>query len=182
MIRSVLQSLEEIEKWFEKTDPWGYEDHPSDQHRRALLLSLLPKKSYRKILDIGCGDGFITSRLPGEKVFGIDISENAIRQAREKCEGLSHISFEAVSLFDLPDLGWDLSFDLIILTGVLYQQYIAEGDMLAFTIINDLLEPGGHLVSCHIDEWCRFRFPYVTLHREYYSYREFSHILEVYLK
>ena len=182
MRKSVLQPVEEIEKWFEKTDPWGYEDHPSDQQRRALLLSVLPKKSYRKILDIGCGDGFITSRLPGEEVIGVDISENAIQQARDKYKKLSHISFETASLFELPESGWDQTFDLIVLTGVLYPQYTAEGDMLAFTIIDDLLEPGGHLVSGHIDEWYRFRFPYLTLHREYYSYREYSHVLEVYLK
>ena len=48
----------------------------------------------------------------------------------------------ALSLFDLPTLQWDQSFDLIVITGVLYPQYIAQGETLAYTIIDNLLKTG----------------------------------------
>jgi hypothetical protein len=73
-------------------------------------------------------------------------------------------------------------FDLVVITGVLYPQYIGEGQRLVYTIIDDLLEAGGHLVSAHIAEWYQCRFPYISVTREYYRYREFSHVLEVYIK
>ena len=176
----VLQSIDELETWYEKPDPWDYENNPDDLKRRAMLLSVLPEKQYRKVLDIGCGDGFVTVRLPGEEIIGIDISANAISHASKKT--LPHIEYHRYSLFDLPELGWDQSFDLIVITGVLYPQYVGDSELLAYVIIDDLLQPGGHLVSCHIEEWYRARFPYITLKREYYPYREHTHILEVYLK
>jgi len=182
MFESVLQPLEELEKWWEKPDPWNYENNLSDLNRRAMLDSVLPKKQYKRVLDIGCGDGFMTARLPGEEIIGVDVSKKAIQQAEKKNNDLKHIRFYAHSLFDLPTLQWDQSFDLILITGVLYPQYIAQGEMLAYAIIDNLLKPGGHLISCHIDEWYHSRFPYITLSRTYYSYREYSHILEVYLK
>jgi 2-polyprenyl-3-methyl-5-hydroxy-6-metoxy-1,4-benzoquinol methylase len=175
-----LQSIDELEKWYERPDPWDYESNPDDLKRRAMLLSVLSERKYKKVLDIGCGDGFVTVRLPGEEIIGADISANAIGHARKKAP--PHVKYNQCSLFDLPGLGWGQSFDLIVITGVLYPHYIGDTEALACIIIDDLLQPGGHLVSCHIEEWYRARFPYITLRREYYPYREYTHILEVYLK
>ena len=176
-----LQPLAEIEHWYEKPDPWQYEDSPDDLKRKSMLLSVLPQARYGRILDIGCGDGFITRNLPGDKIIGVDISENAIKHAKSKPQ--PNIEYQQKSLFDLgvTDFGSQL-FDLVVITGLLYPQYIGMSQKLAMIIIDELLPPGGHLVSCHIDEWYAMRFPYITLHREYYPYREFNHLLEVYLK
>lgn len=87
-----------------------------------------------------------------------------------------------MSLFDLAHTEWTQHFDLIVITGILYPQYIGEGFLLASSIIDDLLMPGGHLVSAHIMEWYKFKFPYITISREYYQYREYTHVLEVYEK
>lgn len=52
----------------------------------------------QKILDIGCGVGTISLYLAnkGNKVFGIDISKNAITTARESAKhlGLKNVYFE----------------------------------------------------------------------------------------
>lgn len=177
-----IQSVDDIEQWFTKDDPWGYEEHPDDAKRKAVIKSLLANREYNRVLDIGCGDGFITRELPGKEIIGIDISENAVAQAREKSAGKPHITYAASSLFDLPKPGFADSFDLIIITGVLYPQYIAQGELLAFTLLDSMLKQGGVLISCHIDEWYSFRFPYLTFHREYYSYREYTHLLEGFFK
>ena len=169
-----------MEKWYEKPDPWGYESNKEDLTRRAMLLSVIPQKRYERVLDIGCGDGFITQRLPGESIIGVDLSANAIAHAQSR--KLSHIEFLQKSIFELPETEWNHCFDLIIITGVLYPQYIGKGHLLVYTIIDELLKPGGHLICAHIFEWYKCRFPYITITREYYRYREFSHILEVYVK
>ncbi len=174
-----IQSRDELEKWYQTPDPWGYEGNADDLNRRAMLLSVLPKKRYARVLDIGCGDGFVTHRLPGAAIVGVDLSEKAIEYAKRR--ETPHIDYRQLSLFDLP--GAELGrFDLVVITGVLYPQYIGDGHLLAYTIVDDLLEPGGHLVCAHITEWYRCRFPYTTISREYYRYREYSHILEVYVK
>lgn len=175
-----LQSKEELDRWYENPDPWNYEKSLEDLNRRAILLSVIPRKKYKKVLDIGCGNGFITNYLPGEKIIGIDISSQAIEHAKKNAS--SHIEYFSHSIFDLPFLGWENTFDLIVITGILYPQYIGQSENLIYTIIDDLLINGGILISCHIEEWYSARFPYVTLHREYYSYREYVHLLEVYLK
>lgn len=177
-----IQPVQDIEEWFKKPDPWGYEQHPDDAKRRAILKSLLEGRDYGRVLDIGCGDGFITRVLPGKEIIGVDISKNAVSQARANSAGLSHIRYEACSLFDLPLPGFEDSFDLIVVTGVLYPQYIGEGDLMAFTLLDLMLKSGGVMVSCHIDAWYNFRFPYITFHREYYRYREYTHLLEAFFK
>lgn len=177
-----IQPVSEIEEWFSNPDPWGYEQHPDDAKRKAILKSLLASRDFDRVLDLGCGDGFITRELPGKEIIGVDISGNAIARAREKSLDQPHISYEAHSLFDLPKPGFEDNFDLIIVTGVLYPQYIAQGELLAFTLLDAMLKKGGVLVSCHIDEWYNFRFPYLTFHREYYRYREYTHLLEGFLK
>ena len=55
-IMNKLQSKYEIEKWYENKDPWGYKNNPEDLKRKAILLSVIPRRRYRKVLDIGCGN------------------------------------------------------------------------------------------------------------------------------
>ncbi|QBF81466.1 23S rRNA (guanine(745)-N(1))-methyltransferase [Shewanella maritima] len=66
------------------------------------------------ILDIGCGEGYYTSRLAhslaGEHVFyGLDISKAAVRYAAKR---YSEINFSVASVFEMPFA--DNSFDLAI--------------------------------------------------------------------
>jgi predicted TPR repeat methyltransferase len=177
-----LQPLEELERWWEKPDPWDYEKNPEDINRRAMLLASLPKKKYARILDIGCGNGFVTNRLPGEEIIGIDISANAIKHANKNKP--SHIQYFQSSLFQLSEISYlkDSQYDLIVITGVLYPQYIGESNRLVYLIIDNFLRVYGDLVCCHIEDWYTSRFPYVTISRDFYPYREYIHLLEVYRK
>jgi predicted TPR repeat methyltransferase len=176
----MVQSPNELERFYAKPDPWRFEDNPEDLGRRARLLSVIPPKRYSQVLDIGCGDGFITNRLPGESIIGVDLSANAVKYANEKAG--PRISYMQKSLFDLSHIQWKNKFDLIVITGVLYTQYVGQAYLLVSTIVDDLLQSDGILICSHISEWYSFRFPYTTLAREYYQYREYTHVLEVYLK
>jgi len=175
----MIQPKEDLEDWYSGEDPWGYYNDPQDAMRKERILSVIPKLDYENVLDIGCGNGFLTKDLPGRNILGVDISEKAVAFANRHTP--AHVRFAAGSLFDLPDLNLP-PMDLVLITGVLYPQYIASSVRLVYVLIDRILKPGGILVCSHILDWYRSRFPYLTVSREYFSYREFSQILEVYCK
>lgn len=174
----------ELDAFYQERDPWSYETTEDDAVRKRRLLSLLPKRDYGRVLDIGCGNGFLTEDLPGSHVLGCDISENAVRWARERISSRAdrdRFEFRRAGLFDLSSeqIG---RFDLIVITGVLYPHYIGSSFSLVRLVIDDLLADGGVLVSCHIQEWYAHRFPYTLVDASFYPYRDFHHRLEVFVK
>jgi SAM-dependent methyltransferase len=179
-----VQSPAELDDFWKKEDPWGYRVHPHDRIRVGELLAALPRRTYERVLDIGCGDGFLTFELPGNQVRGLDLSKEAIRWATERAKArpdAARFTFAAASIFDLGqlDLG---TFDLIVITGVLYPQYIAGGFAAIEATIDGLLAPGGVLASVHIGDWYRVGFGLMRLSQHRYAYREYEHVLEVYQK
>lgn len=65
-----------------------------------------------KILDIGCGGGFLTNYLAkeGHTVSGVDLSEKSLEMAREKDETRS-VNYVRASAYDLPFP--EKSFDVV---------------------------------------------------------------------
>jgi trans-aconitate methyltransferase len=175
------QSKEELDSWYLAADPWGYEGNKDDANRRSILLGEIPKQAYGRTLDIGCGEGFITSHLPGNSIVGVDLSTKAILRARENLPDPKY-RFEVASIFDIATVFSKDKFDLVVITGVIYPQYIGESTRLIYDVIDEVLSPAGILVSVHINEWCRAVFPYLTLQEMYYPYREHTHCLRVYVK
>lgn len=179
-----MQSANELDEFYHQPDPWDYQSNPDDRERKNRLLSLLPAGTVQRTLDIGCGDGFITFDLPGKKVVGVDLSQRAVRFAQDRAaarDDSARFEYRAMSLFELTS-GLLGKFDLIVITGVLYRQYIGNASSMVNLIIDDLLEPGGYLVSCHINEWLMSRFPYSRIDASLYTYRGYTHKLEVYRK
>ena len=175
----MLQKLTELEKWHRKDDPWEYEKCPDDAKRKSVLLSEIPQRHFSNVLDIGCGQGFVTRDLPGDRVTGVDVSQEAIRKA--KSFETERLHFLHSSLFDLPR-NLSGTYDLIIICGVLYPQYIGKSHSLIYQIIEGLLAPSGLLVSVHIDEWYSARFPLLMTRQYFYEYRDYTHRLEIYVK
>ena len=178
-----IQTPDELDSFYAEPDPWNYVETPDDQRRRIELLSVLPRKTFRRVLDIGCGNGFVTFSLPGEEVIGIDMSKKAVQWAREAISHQpqpDHFRFECFSLFDpeILELG---KFDQIVITGVLYEQYIGKAEAVVRYNVDQLLAPAGILASCHIREWLHLRFPYSLLDMALYPYRQFTHQIEIFL-
>tara|TARA_R110001583_G_scaffold145875_1_gene297903 strand:- start:26073 stop:26600 length:528 start_codon:yes stop_codon:yes gene_type:complete len=175
----MIQKREELENWHSKEDPWGYQNNKHDLIRKEILLSEIPVKEYKNVLDIGCGQGFITKDLPGKNIFGVDISNEAINFANkinnERCKFIQGSIFEIHKLFEIQ-------FDLIIITGVLYPQYIGSSSSLIYLLINQVLNNNGILISVHINEWYNAQFPYLKLNQVIYNYRDYTHNLEIYTK
>jgi 2-polyprenyl-3-methyl-5-hydroxy-6-metoxy-1,4-benzoquinol methylase len=177
-----VQPVKDIDEFFKKNDPWGYETNSADADRKAILLSELDKLPVpRRVLDIGCGHGFVTRDLPGDEIIGMDISHKAIEQA-QKLSSNNRIKYITCNIYDaLSDSNLTHEkFDLIIITGVMYDQYIGESNITIYEIINELIDRNGFIVSVHIDSWYRSRFPQSLLRFFTYPYREYTHRLEVY--
>jgi SAM-dependent methyltransferase len=179
-----IETARELDRFYQSPDPWDYQSTPDDTKRRERLSALLPARPFAKALDIGCGNGFVTATLPAASVLGVDLSPEAIKWATARALELKQqdrVQFLARSLFALNpvDLG---TFDLIVITGVLYPQYIGNSAPLVIEIIDGLLEKNGVLASCQIDAWSSLRFPYTYLDKSYYPYREYIHRLEIFVK
>jgi ubiquinone/menaquinone biosynthesis C-methylase UbiE len=65
----------------------GSEYYTSMHVKIRKVTGMFGRMEGKRILDIGCGDGFITARLgesTGAKMFGIDISREALKDAKKK--------------------------------------------------------------------------------------------------
>lgn len=116
----------------------------------AALRVLSPPPS--RLLDVGCGVGTTTTELVrrGYEVFGIDVSEEMIRQARADWGGPGDPPFANAALEDdgLPAA----SFDQVICLGVI--EYVH--DPLRFLeALNRVLVPGGWAIlqTPNADSW-----------------------------
>ncbi|MCC5613935.1 class I SAM-dependent methyltransferase [Nostoc sp. CHAB 5836] len=175
----MLQTIKEIDIFYDQFDPWQYETTPDDNKRKEIILSEIPHRDYKNVLDIGSGHGFITRDLPGENVLGVDISFNAIHQA--KTYETSKLKFIQSSIFDIPQKTKE-KYDLIVITGVLYSQYIGKSHNLIYLLLDQLIVDNGILICSHIDEWYKARFPYLMLEYYLFEYRQYTQRLEIYIK
>lgn len=98
------------------------------------------------VLDVGCGSGFFTNelaKLNGVNVYGVDISETAIKLARDLYNG---IDFKVSPVTDLPFPS--LYFDVI--TSIEVVEHILDVEKM-FREFNRTLKMGGHLIITTTD-------------------------------
>lgn len=114
-----------VNNWYYESDKWEFDRG----------LDLIRKYRPKSVLEIGCGSGqFLKKILSGvERVFGLDINEDALIKARQ--EGIPVSSVELKSL--------EKSFDMIFMFQVL-EHLKDPGVFLSETIKK--LNPGGILV------------------------------------
>ena len=103
-------------------DPFGAElpQYRYQQRKYNSLLSMLPRRPYRNVLDVGCGLGTFTRKLApfAEHILGTDISAEAIGQARKLSAEHPNIAYSQQDMLD--DSQQEASFDLIVLADTLY--------------------------------------------------------------
>jgi glycosyltransferase involved in cell wall biosynthesis/SAM-dependent methyltransferase len=102
--------------FYNQTDIWDNAPEPYQVQMQADILSLLPS-DISSVLDVGCGDGYITNALPKSlKVVGIDISQEALRhvQGETRVGSITEIPFP------------DNSFDLVMANDIL--EHLSDSD------------------------------------------------------
>jgi SAM-dependent methyltransferase len=97
-------------------DPWNYESDSGERERYALALELIDAHragSRPRALEVGCGEGAFTAELAArcESVLALDVSAVALQRARDRCVGLSNVSFAEWDARADPSPG---SFELVV--------------------------------------------------------------------
>jgi SAM-dependent methyltransferase len=137
-----------FDRRFAKTsDPWGYCGDPVSEERRGLILKSLPRNRYPRLLEVGCGAGWMTLPLASrtDDLLSVDISSIALARAREKCRQAANIRFVKLDLLTDPIMG---TFDCIVCAGVLdYLPAVAQQKIRNCLVAS--LAAGGDLVLEH---------------------------------
>jgi SAM-dependent methyltransferase len=115
---------------------------PARRRRVEQTITAVPKETFERVLEVGCGAGFGAEYLRGRyhHYIGIDHSRRLIEVAVEKNSG-DDVRFEATSVasFEPP---W--RFDLIFMVGVLHH---LEDAARSLKTVAGWLAPGGYLVA-----------------------------------
>jgi len=126
------------------SDPVSYEEYGVVQRHVAKKLSrCLPDANPKRILEIGCGSGFLTRLLldeyPEAEITALDISKQMIDFAATR-HGAAHIEWEHV---DFSDYLSSEPFDLIVSSSSLHW---LPDLTAAFSKIKSLLSEGGQCI------------------------------------
>lgn len=143
-LRSLPPSYFET-KYRADIDPWRFRTSPYERDKYQATVDGLSRPRYRRILEVGCAIGVLSALLAqrGDELVAVDGSDTAIAEAAR--QELPNVRFEVAFL---PDQFPDDSFDLIVLSEVLY--YLAPDDLrrLAEKCLS-ALDEDGEMILCH---------------------------------
>ena len=97
-------------------DPWRFATSEYERDKYAATLAALPPRRFNRGFEIGCSIGVLTRQLSErcDALLGVDVSDIALDQARERCPGVSFANM------DLRSEWPEGQFDLILFSEVLY--------------------------------------------------------------
>jgi 2-polyprenyl-3-methyl-5-hydroxy-6-metoxy-1,4-benzoquinol methylase len=134
-----------------ESDAWGYLSDARHLKRRDRIFSHLPNLAGKKVLEIGCAEGFITERLIAQSatVVACDLSEQAVARARKHCNNSENATFVTSDIRqDIPGQ----HFDICIASDVLYYLSETENRALAKRLADHMQQDG---VLLFANEWNR---------------------------
>ncbi|MFQ5777011.1 MAG: class I SAM-dependent methyltransferase [Terriglobia bacterium] len=144
----LMQAEERLREEFNQWAEAGRGEEMAEEHA-AIAAGMLAGMEFApedKILDLGCGTGWLSAiladKVPRGQVIGIDLSDEMIRQARKRYADHVNLMFNAGSAEDIP---WDFDFfnKVVSVESAYYWPEPAQ----AFREIFRVLRPGG---SAHI--------------------------------
>lgn len=137
---------------YHRPDPYQTSISSEEIEKLSHTFQLIGETNYKNILDIGCGEGYLTEKLAniGSKVTALDISRHALKRARNRLKSKTNVTFICSDI-----LSWQAGrqteerFDLIICSEVLYYLNLNQIKMIIPKIIS-WLTPYGKLILTHI--------------------------------
>lgn len=129
------------------TTPFG-EGGEGEYEKYARILHTLDFKGhYTNVLDLGCGEGYLTRRLAGRsgRILGVDISPTVIRRAGRRLAPFDNVELRAADALT-DEIGE--SFELVLCSELLYYFNIKQFGAVAGKI-ERWTRPGGYLLLAH---------------------------------
>ncbi len=130
-----------------KDDPWDFASSEYERDKYADTLASLPRPNYARAFEVGCSIGVLTAQLAQrcDDLLSVDVSEQALDKARQRCSHLPSVHFERMSLPAQQPAG---SFELIVISEVAY--YWGRADLeRAMDVLAAHHAPGGDLILVH---------------------------------
>ncbi len=132
----------------EHEDPWGVETRWYEQRKRELVLAMLPRPRFERVVELGCSTGALAHALASRSthVLAVDSSPSAVSAARRRFRADDRVT---VAELDLPtDWPADETFDLVVVSEVGYFLSPPELEGLVGRVAGSLAA-GGVVVLCH---------------------------------
>ncbi len=128
-------------------DPWNFETSEYEREKYHATITALPRAMYANALEIGCSIGVLTERLAEfcAHLLALDVSEQALRKARQRCAYLPQVEFRHMRV---PDEFPNDEYDLIVVSEVAY--YWSTEDLeRAQKLIVEQTKTGAHILLVH---------------------------------
>lgn len=143
---------EKVKAVFDEWASRGKDREMAEGHKFAVREALrdIEVKPDAMVLDIGCGNGYVTRalarRLPKSTVMGIDFSEEMILNARDETPEamLNAVFYEGLITDEVLD---DERFDLVVAVESLYYMQPMVGTLFR---LRSMMNPGAQMV-CIVD-------------------------------
>jgi SAM-dependent methyltransferase len=129
---------------------------------RRLIRYLADKKKAAGILEVGCGNGWLShqlSKVPGSRVIGLDPNLIELQQAARVFRGKPHLKFIYGDFYSTVLQG--LSFDIIVFAAVI-QHFPSLSGLLEEAL--PYLRPRGEI---HILDSCIYKPDLSAFHHQY---------------
>lgn len=140
--------------------------------RRNLVFDLLRKYKITKgskILDFGCGSGFLVGELQkrGYDAFGVDSSEDAIKFRK----GINNLSVKKGESLNFSDSSFDLVVALDVIEHIKHDDHAVKG-------IERILKPGGIIIiTVPAYQWMWGVQDEIAKHFRRYTVSSFSQVI-----
>ena len=135
-----------ITSWFQNAKPWVYAVRNNEIESRSLItnkaiIDTILKKEPQKVLDIGCGEGWLARELNNYGIYthGIDVVPELVDEANKQGGG----TFKILSYEDLSQDVIEEKFDVVVCNFSLLGD---ESVTKIFQSISDLLNEDGYFI------------------------------------
>ena len=147
--RSSSAFFDSLYRFSPSRDPWDLGDNPIDPAKTDAVAALVRPEVHRRVLEVGCGPGFLTERLgrTAVSVLAVDSSAAAVEVARDRCRGLDGVELRVAHVPDdlRPD---DMDFDLVVLSDVGYY-FDLDGLRCLVADLRERTSHGAGLIAAH---------------------------------
>ena len=122
-------------------DPWRFASSEYERNKYAETVAVLSGRTCRSAFEVGCSIGILTKQMSPlcHTLLAVDVATRALNQAKRNCAGMNNVRFVRMQI---PTEWPTDTFDLIVLSEVLYYFCPEDIDQIVHRILSTLLPQG----------------------------------------